>query len=229
LVLLLNFIKKNGTAVFKSFQEIMVSIYSKSKIAPKEINYNNLSDSEIRALLLNEQYNLEYLLKEKKGIEAKNYEGYNVIYWSPPSKISQERLKKWNEILSKVKTFDKNIFLSQNPELFKTRLVYNSYISELNKIRHAFMRDYTLEVLPGLSDINKQISNVQKKKNELEKMYLQREYTRLETERRRVYGKMPPNIPQRNVVYPEINERLVTEVVNVIKRTQKNPIIVIIN
>jgi hypothetical protein len=143
-------------------------------------------------LLLNEQYNLQFLEKEKRNLEAKNYDGYNVVYWRPPTVIPSESLREWYSILSKLKDSKDNVMY---------------FISKLNKIHYSFVKDYNLERIPGLRDIMKQIENVNKKKHQLEIIDLQRQYERLELERKRKYGTQPLNIPS-ITIYPRINEEI---------------------
>uniref|UniRef100_A0A6C0AZA5 Uncharacterized protein n=1 Tax=viral metagenome TaxID=1070528 RepID=A0A6C0AZA5_9ZZZZ len=207
MLLLLNFIKTRKTDIFKSIPELLKEIYNNQQIKVQTVK--DLSDSELRALLLNEQYNLTFLEKEQRKIEARNYDGYNVIYWNPLSIIPPGSLKEWYRILSKLN--DSNLDV----------VMYNAYISQLNKIHYSFVRDYKLERVPGLIEIKKQIENVRSKKHELEMMDLERQYIRLEAERRRKYGTQPLNIPS-NKIYPTVNEQIVNEMVNAIKQTKIN-------
>ena len=81
---LIDFINENKSKVFSIKPE---DLLTKNKIIEdfKDPDYN-----ELRALILQEQYNLQELEKKLRLLKSKNYMDNYVIFWKLPNNVSKE-------------------------------------------------------------------------------------------------------------------------------------------
>ena len=168
------------------------------------LDYSHLGYNEVHALLLQEQYRLKELEKKRLILQAKNYQYNYVIFWKLPDIATQTEKDRWNEVLQKVNT-------TVNQKLLST------YINELNEQRSYLIKKYKLDFVPGLTEINKSITNIQEKLEVLEQSRIKleiEEHTRLKE--LNPPQPMIPSVEEISVNY--FNEFTIGQLVQSIKR-----------
>ena len=202
---LLQFIKKNGTDIFLPIEELLKRLNQRQ--IKTEIDYNRLNINEIKALLLQEQYHLQELEKKKQILASKNYTGNYAIFWELPDIISSVQKEQWAALIEKIK---------QTP-------LKEGLINELNKLRFYLIKQYKLDFIPGQTEIVKSISSIEEKIKKISSIYLKAQFDEIDRQR-----KLNPQIQQQQIpqqqVYPLINEFMIGQLVNSIKRKNLNTI-----
>ena len=201
---LLQFIKKNGPDIFLPIEELFKRLNQRQiKI---EIDYTRLNVNEIKALLLQEQYNLQELEKKKQILASKNYTGNYAVFWKPPNIISSVQKNQWTALVEKIKS--------------KTN---ENLINELNKLRFYLIKQYKLDFIPGQTEINKSISKIEEKIKKIETIYLKLQIDEIDRQRK-LNPQTQQQLPQQQQVYPLINEFMIGQLINSIKRKNLNTI-----
>jgi hypothetical protein len=103
-------------------------------------------------------------------LQAKNFQYNYVIFWNPPDIVTQQQRKEWNELKSKV--------TSKVGSTGKDKLLLDNYIIQLNELRNSLVKQYKLNFIPGINELNKSI-NVSKERIEMLKPY----HLKLESEK----------------------------------------------
>jgi len=206
------FIRKNGYLVFKP--EFALEFLNPKVTEIKSENFNItlelLTFQEVKIMLLQEQYKLQELEKKKQLLQAKNFVGTNVLFWELPSIIPQEQHRKWNNLRNKAK---QAIMTSD----------YQGFIDELNKLHFYYIKQYKLDFIPGLPEITAKISEIEKKINDLQKVFFKKQSQELDIQRK-LTAPIPIQVSMeiKSNNYPKINEILIGQVVQAIKRSILN-------
>jgi len=204
-----DFIKKRKQDILIiKLEDIILTKQPKEKI----VDYASMDYKQIHTLLLQEQYHLQDLENKKRMIQAKNYNDVYAIFWVPPPIIPPEQRKTWNDLLEKVKTSPKPMI----------------YINDLNKLHFYLIKQYKLDFIPGLPELNKSITQTSEKIEILEQNRVRVEREQMEYYRKNYlsvlqkrYGQLPPKIYVKppTLFYPKVDELIIGELVNLVKRT----------
>jgi len=222
---LIDFVQRYKSDIFLPIPELLQRIY-KPRQQNEEIK-ENLSYSEVRGLLLNEQYHLKDLQNKKSMLEAKNFVGVNVIFWKPPNIISPNKIKEWNTLLYE---------FNQRNEL--------SLLNQLNKLHFDLVKSYKLDIIPGINEIRKSIEVSENKIKKLQDLFLQKEIEKQKEIRNKYINSLKEkftvkrespypslllqdirneylrkNLPKKSQTYQPINVLLIQEIVSAIRRT----------
>ncbi len=211
----LNFCPICKTSVDYKLNKSSYSFLTEADYRKMKLNYEQMT-----ALVLQEQYRIQELEESKRRLESKNYEEKYVVFWKPPvNLLNKDELEKWNKVLHNLELLFVKQPLSEND-----KLLIDNYIFNLNSQRQFLIKKYKLDFIPGLEEIKKNIKQTEEKYLVLDKLRL--ELLQQELNRQR---SLNPPIPVEPTVienvdytYPLINESIITEFVNALKRVILN-------
>lgn len=218
---LIDFINENKSKVFSIKPE---DLLTKNKIIEdfKDPDYN-----ELRALILQEQYNLQELEKKLRLLKSKNYMDNYVIFWKLPNNVSKEETKQWNDTLKLVNEQLEKQGKNENFLLNEKNKILS--INKLNNQHFNLIKKYNLEFIPGVEELNKNIQESQEHLNVLNKKRVTFEIEKINNWRNnyknmleRKFGPKS-NVPERpltKIIYPKsnVNELTIGQLVQTVKR-----------
>jgi hypothetical protein len=213
---LLAYIRKNETnGIFNiKFDNLLQIFKERDSPVVEQADYSKMNASEIKALLLQEQYKLGEIEKKIKILESKNYSSVYAYFWKLPDIVSKERKQEWNSVIKKIE--DK---LSQRPVTIKDTKLVEVYMKELNILKSYIIKYYKLDTVPGLGDLARDMIKTNENIKTLTGLYV----NLIHSESRQSRALNPRQEPlqpfESTNIYPTINEQVITEFVNSIKRT----------